>query len=452
MALVPFLSMAAPRNPSVAYIQRTMQALESSTAEKPATVRMLFYGQSIVAQNWCTNIVNNLQKRYPTAKLVWENRAIKGFQSCNLVHAAEADLYPFYPDILFFHVYGPLEDYARIIHNVRARTTAEIVLWSSHVTGRNVDYLERMANEGQRTKGIRAIAEENDCLFIDVERKWLERLMIEGKDTMDILSDGTHMKPSMTWWMSDLIIPELVRVRGLSPDSEKIGSIGVKPWTEAKSQTDGSFVLKFRGNRIVAISDGTGDSTASATFLLDGKPLAEHKALWTTTRVDGPNKPHDVQPPISEIKITRTPVAEEWSLTILSDTPTNALPIHYSVCGSVTGEDGEGWTDRTFLSRSGRCMITPDCCPMVWQYNWLRRWAPKPGTVFKWKTVPLFAECYRPIPAGSETLVLQGCANCTHELTIVPKGGKLGISGFRIYSPATVRSWENSWTDDVSHP
>ena len=37
-------------NPTARYIQRSMKAMAESTAERPATLRVFFYGQSIVAQ------------------------------------------------------------------------------------------------------------------------------------------------------------------------------------------------------------------------------------------------------------------------------------------------------------------------------------------------------------------------------------------------------------------
>nr|MCR5840269.1 hypothetical protein [Kiritimatiellia bacterium] len=71
--------------PTAMPIQRTLNALEKSTAAYPAHVRMLFYGQSIVEQGWHTNIVRQLKERYPTAILEVENRAIGGFTSPDLI-------------------------------------------------------------------------------------------------------------------------------------------------------------------------------------------------------------------------------------------------------------------------------------------------------------------------------------------------------------------------------
>ena len=153
-------------------IQRTLNALEKSTAANPARVRMLFYGQSIVEQGWHTNIVRQLKERYPTAILEVENRAIGGFTSPDLIRTAESDLYPFYPDILFFHVYGSTEKYEAIIRKVRETTTAEIVLWTSHLEKKEAESRESieqlLAEPDGRSKAIKDIAARYGCLFVDL--------------------------------------------------------------------------------------------------------------------------------------------------------------------------------------------------------------------------------------------------------------------------------------------
>lgn len=342
-----------------------------------------------------------------------------------------------------------------MIRNVRARTTAEIVMWSSHVTGKTTDPREVYAKESARTRGLRAIAAANDCLFVEVEHKWLDRMIIENLTQADLLYDGTHMRADKTHWMSDFIIPELVRVPGAAGVPDRTGKVEDSQWKNLKRSADGSYEFDFSGNRIVAVSDGTGDADASATFLLDGKPLAEHRSLWVTTHVKDPQAPAWDRPsPISEVRFCATPVEEDWTFTILPTSATNALPIRYSVKGSVTGEDGEGRTDRVFCSKSGRCVITPEACPIVWQSNWLRKKPPQPGKTYVWKTAPMFAKEYKPTAKGAETLVLQGCANCRHSLRIVPnrKDAKLGIAALRVYAPPVQRSWSPLWEDDTSYP
>ena len=83
-----------------------MRLLATSTPQKRNTVRILFYGQSITEQRWWQAVADDLRTRFPHANLVIENRALGGFASQMLVKTAETDLYPFYPDLLIFQVYG----------------------------------------------------------------------------------------------------------------------------------------------------------------------------------------------------------------------------------------------------------------------------------------------------------------------------------------------------------
>ena len=48
-----------------------------------------------------------LKEKYPTVNFVWANKAIGGFTSPALTRTAWSDLFPYYPDLLFFHVHFP---------------------------------------------------------------------------------------------------------------------------------------------------------------------------------------------------------------------------------------------------------------------------------------------------------------------------------------------------------
>jgi len=175
----PAFKVGSVENPTAIHIQRTMKALEESTAEKPATVRVLFYGQSIVAQGWTKVLMDMLKEKYPTVNFVWANKAIGGFTSPALTRTAWSDLFPYYPDLLFFHVYGPIDKYEEIVKNTRAMTSAEIVLWSSHLS-KGQDPQKMLAERDQRSKDIKAVAERNKCMFVDLNKKWSEMLVANG--------------------------------------------------------------------------------------------------------------------------------------------------------------------------------------------------------------------------------------------------------------------------------
>ena len=90
-------------------IQRTMTLLATSTPQKRNRVRVLFYGQSVTRNPWWQDVAEHLRKSYPYADLEIENLAIGGYSAPVLIHTAEFDLYPHYPDLLIFHVYGGVE-------------------------------------------------------------------------------------------------------------------------------------------------------------------------------------------------------------------------------------------------------------------------------------------------------------------------------------------------------
>ena len=94
VAAVVALGVSAAENPTAVYIQRTMKALEESTTEHPAHVRVLFYGQSVTAQAWTQTVQKQLEKRYPTVKFEFRNAAIGGYTSDLLIRTADHDLYP----------------------------------------------------------------------------------------------------------------------------------------------------------------------------------------------------------------------------------------------------------------------------------------------------------------------------------------------------------------------
>lgn len=63
-------------NPTAARVSRVFDRMGRSTAEHPETVRVLFYGQSIVGQDWGMKfIVPELKRRYPTVRSPSRNPA-----------------------------------------------------------------------------------------------------------------------------------------------------------------------------------------------------------------------------------------------------------------------------------------------------------------------------------------------------------------------------------------
>ena len=169
------------------HIQRSMRLMAESTSEKRNTVRVLFYGQSVTHQKWWKDVANDLKKRFPYTDLIIENHAIGGVSAPHLIFTAEYDLYPFYPDLLIFHVYGGghMDKYEEIIRRVRTRTTVDILLWTHHDAGRKNDYIE--------SERIRKIAIKYNCGLVDVQEQWQKILEKRNLKPQYFLKDSVHL-------------------------------------------------------------------------------------------------------------------------------------------------------------------------------------------------------------------------------------------------------------------
>ncbi|MCC6355285.1 MAG: hypothetical protein IT577_15440 [Verrucomicrobiae bacterium] len=427
-------------NPTVAHIQRTMKALEASTAEKPAHVRVMFYGQSITAQAWTKTVQAQLEQRYPTATFEFLNAAIGGYQSPLLSRTADHDLYPFYPDLLFFHVYGPMDKYEEIVGRVRERTSAEIVIWTSHLCSTSREKMDEVrAADDARAELIRAVAPKYNCMLIDLREKWRRHLKEAGTNFRDYLSDGTHLNPKGCDLYAKLIGEELVRAPDLGDNPATSGTIETVAAASpaVTKDPDGRLTLRFTGNRVVAVSDGSGAAGARAKVLLDGQPMDGLPELWAITR---PSKgPAGIwMPAVNHVSFSRVPVEEDWTLTCLPDSTPDGKRLHYKLRGSVTGVDGEGLSTERFVSGSQRAIIEPSDWRVAWTLEYKKATLPV-GFQVTWRSYPMFARAYEPKPAGTRTLLLQGCANREHTLTLVSEGGALGIGSFVVHAPCQKR-------------
>ena len=452
-------------NPTAVNIARTMEKLEKSTAEKPATVRILFYGQSVVAQDWTDRLVAMMRRRYPTANIIAEKRAIGGFTSERLWRTAYTDVYPYYPDLLFFHVWGDVSFYEELVRRTREVTTADIVLWSSHLRSYEDKhaYLARPSHD-ERLNGMAAVAEKYKCMWIDLNRKWCDVVLAHGKEPQWLLADTVHLNsepgnPAFDYYAGfigeDLSFAE---TDAPSPASGTIEEIPLDDPRVNRHENDGdwSVELDFDGNRVEAIWGGTGWSVGHVT--LDGRELKDVPGICYSTRASPVCtwRPFILYPGVGS-----NAVAEDWTLTFLEGTDPYGKPIHFRVDGSVTGFDGEGWSTNRFVSKSGRVILeVGDFNTEIYDYfcrrampsykderliDYFKSHLAKPGVKIYWKT--LLAGASDPVSggAGESTVLAQGFENGPHRLSIkYPLGVEPGIShgvvrglkGFRVYRPA----------------
>jgi hypothetical protein len=398
-------------------IQRAMTLMATSTPQKRNKVKVLFYGQSITEQAWSKQVGEELKKRFPHADLEIANKAIGGFASQRLVKVAEHDLYPWYPDLVIFHVYGANNTYEEIIRNIRTRTTAEVLLQKDHVgaklppTIKNWDEAKELEKQD---KGmwwdymmnyvfVPDIAKKHGCGVADVRTPWVRYLTDNKLDTRALLKDDIHLNDAGCNVMAGIVSQYLVHRPDLPKDSWQDLVRDVEAKADGKTLT-----VTAEGNRFDVVV-GTLDQPLNATVTIDGKKPSEFPGCYAFTRVS----PH------------------AWST--LTSVAADGKSWKFAVKGSVTGDDGEGDSSQPFTSKSGRVVIAPD--------SWFPGGAKiDNGYRITWKAVPLFADTIelKPGEAGKENLVrlAQGLPNDKHTIVLTAEReiGK-AVSAIRVYKP-----------------
>ena len=434
-----------------ANIQRTMTLLATSTPQKRNRVRILFYGQSVTRNPWWKTVADHLRKTYPHADLEVANKALGGYSAPTLIHTAEHDLYPYYPDLLIFHVYGGVKggQQEEIIRRVRQRTTSEVVLWTSHFRwprdlardgDPNDPGAQRLTKADEtRSAMIRDIAKKFGCELAEVRERFRKYLADHKLFPKDTLGDSVHPNKLGNFLIASLLIPSL-RYDPKFPNA---------PWkdlvtdiaTDAKAVkrgANGSLELTFDGNRIdIIAAHAKAPKLGTAKVLIDGKTPSAFPEIYYHTRPS--RAPHTGWPAINRIDHTKPLVLEKWTAKILECDP-EKRHLAFEVIGSVTGPDGKGTANKKFVSNSGRVVIDRRRWMVCHSLRYRKKPLPKDYKV-TWEVKPLFVDVYqapKTDDAAKEyaTTLAQGLANGRHTLKLVPNSdGALPIAAFRVYGP-----------------
>ena len=429
-------------------IQRTMTLLATSTPEKRNTVRVLFYGQSITEQKWSYDVADWLRKSYPNANLIIENRAIGGHSSQLLWRTAEADLYPFEPDLLIFHVYGSHTDYEKLIANVRTRTTAEVLIQTDHIV--KPEELEEPTELPKQNGAIWSqwmsrvflpdLAKRYDMELLDQRVEWQRYLRENHLEPKRLLKDSVHLNDWGCFVMAELVKQHL-RYLPKAPKSKWQGLARDFRVGEDVHWKDGRLVLEFEGNRADVILDQNvqrkaGDSPTHTSVLIDGKPPSQHPELFATTRASA--YPNSNWPIIKRVTLRGSPLVEDWTAKIFDASEDGKL-FKFEVIGSKTGEDGMGSSDKLFLSNSGRIAIEPEDWNLEYCKAVFKGAIPK-DLATHWKAIPQFVDEFEAtdkidISIEQAITLARGLSNGVHRLELKATGTPPSIQSIRVYKP-----------------
>ena len=439
-------------------IQRTMTLLQTSTPDKRNKVKILFYGQSIMAGDWYSIIEKSLRERFPNADLEIKNLAIGGHTAPTLVRCAAQDVYPYYPDLVVFNVYygmltGELE---RIFYNIRKNTTAEILTLNHHLC-----LMADQDAKSSESEFYKYLAQKYDCEFVNLREEWGRFLEFHHLQRQDLLGDGIHPNYMGGKLMAEMVLkhfqfntlyrggwfnqvktcearrffeegPDEIVFSGPSWKVTGVGGTGV-----VGNKAGDSLKLEFQGNRVDVIVPGRfKGKLGTAKVLIDGKVPSTLPGVYTATRPS-----LDIvkcRPAIKRVTLGGNAIAEDWTFRITDVSP-DCKSYSYEVIGSVTGRDGTGKNDAPFVSKSGRIRLEPvDLAPF---YNSKSKTDAMIGFEIKWTVVANFLDAWKPVegkdPAVENSYVLaQGLTNTTHTLEIVSNGdGDIAVKAITVYTP-----------------
>jgi hypothetical protein len=420
-------------------LRRSLTLLNESTPENRKTVRVLFYGQSITEQAWWEEVARYLRVTYPNANLIISNLAIGGHASQRLVKTAEADLYPFQPDLLIFHVYGSHIEYENIIRRVRERTCADILMQTDHIT-RDDSLTEETDRQKLTPKQwdpwmnhvfLPDTATHYGACRADIHKLWKQYLQANHLKAGDLLKDGVHLNAQGEWLMAELLKPYLAP---LPPkpgyDSDNAGR--VRTVAIPASPEDEQVRLEFSGTRVDAIFQP--NAKGRAKVLIDGKPPSAIPELYGFTRVSA--FPNSSWPILLKVDSQTPLIAEEWTIQVTSQSP-DGKQCDFALRGSVSGEDGAGSSTNRFASKSGRVVIAPDDWNLAYCVEVFHRQLPASHTL-SWRAVLHGADAVEPpgTPPNVEAAVTlaQGLPPGNHKLEL--RGERLGalLQAVRVYA------------------
>ncbi len=428
-------------------IQRAMTLLATSTPQRRNTVRVLFYGQSITEQDWWKAVADDLHRRFPSANLIIENRALGGYASQLLVKTAETDLYPFQPDLLIFYVYGSHIEYENIIRRTRQRTTADIVIQTDHVNAdANLTELTDPAqipfpdgkiwNSFMNYKFLPELARTYHLGVIDQRNLWKQYLRDNNLPAKALLRDGVHLNAHGNYLMAEFVKPYLVPRTDAAIDPMNCDMVRTLMVGKDIHWKDGRLSLSFQGSRVDAVVK-PGPAGAPAEVRIDGRKPSEFVELYGFTRAIA--TPGGKWPPVMLISSDKQPLIEDWTMEVLRD-PAKEKTYTFKLSGSRTGPDGEGRSDRPFVSNSGRVVIPPEGWGVEFALETLAGVRPVPPKfTVRWQVVPRFVDAFSPPEvreSGVETTVTlaQGLSNARHMLEIIG-AETTPIAAIRVYRP-----------------
>lgn len=335
-------------------------------------------------------MLKNIGRWHPRAAFFGEMRAISAFSADYLLQTAEADIYPYRPDIIIMHAYGPYgegKEWEQILRQFRRRTSADIILLGNHprLDGELVETTDPAAITGFGENWVNyvfapRVAAELGLCYPDNRTAFKRYLLQKGQPVKTILSDTIHFN-ELGSEIQLAILRRFLRAPRLFPpiDPFNNGRVQTHPVGENGLHWDqGRMRLEFVGNRLDALVRP--GPAVRCRVLVDGQVPTSLGPGMGHRRTSWWKRDNGYRPAILKIGFSGKPLVERWTLTVTGENPKNPNDFEFEVNGSLTGPDGFGSSTNLFVSKSGRVRIGPE------NWNLLTRPSGQIGTQINWDT------------------------------------------------------------------
>jgi len=278
-----------------------------------------------------------------------------------------------------------------------------------------------------------ATAAKYSACRADIHELWKGYLQDQHLKASELLKDGVHLNARGEWLMAGFIegyLAPLPSQAGYDPMNEsRVRTVPVSP-----AGDHGPLRLPFTGARADLIFQP--EAAGAVDVQVDGRPPSAIPGLYTFTRVSA--FPQSDWPILLKVGAAAPLTAETWSLTI-NRASADGKECHFTLCGSVTGEDGEGSSTNHFVSKSGRVVIEPEDWNVAYSLGVFKRALPE-NHVATWRAVLRGADsaiCPKSL-AGTEAAVTvaEGLPPGPHVLELRGANIAQQILAARFYSPS----------------
>lgn len=434
------------------YIPRTMALLESATPQHRTPVRILFYGQSIIGSGFADIAIGKyLSEKYPNAEVVIKNAAIGGYEAPKLSKTSWADLYPFYPDLVVFHVYGGRNgELEEIFRNIQTYTTAEVLTWTHHVDNLGID-----AQRDKDAEWQKELATKYGQEIVDVRTSWKEYLQENHKKPNDLLRDQIiHLNQEGGDLLGRLLVPHFqvcptasynweqrVKTLKISEPHPEI-TFDENAWKKSGdgrvSAISQPLRINFTGNRVDLIGLSSVPGGGSAQILVDGQAPSALAETYVVSRSS--IAPGAWWPAVDRVILGQNPTTDQYTMAF-HEVSLDGHNYSFDLRGESTGDEGSGKSGEDFISKSGRIRINAADIDVEAVRTVLQKDLP-PNFDIKWKVYSISRDVWQSSSAPDkgrvdQSTVIQLRDSGTHLIEVVPNGdGQVGIHSIMVYNPS----------------